>query len=283
MAPFEGGGGMTDRVLAMGDLDRVKATQFLTLIGPPVPEPELTALDDALAANASLQRANDELSATNLALQQRVAELEGANASLVVADRQRNEFLAILAHELRNPLGPLRNAVHILNRSDDVVVGTKARQLIDRQVTHMARMVDDLLDAARAQNGQIRLNKSHIDIRRCIEHAVDLLKHSFDAKVQAVRVCLPDDPVLVDGDVTRLEHVFTNLLTNASKYTQRHGQIEVHLCTEQIAENVFAVTQVRDNGVGLDADLIPHIFELFSQADRSLAHSQGGLGIGLSL
>jgi CheY-like chemotaxis protein/two-component sensor histidine kinase len=206
-------------------------------------------------------------------------------AELAAADRHKNEFLAILAHELRNPLAPLRNAVQILRRSPgDALVIEKARHLIDRQVHHMSRLVSDLLEAARAQNGQIRLQRASLDLRSTIEHVVDLMRPLFEGKHQRLRIILPEAPVWVEGDATRLEQVFTNLLSNANKYTQERGDIEISLDAHLIEDAEHcAVVQVVDNGEGIEGELVPRLFELFAQADRSLAHSQGGLGIGLSL
>jgi signal transduction histidine kinase len=235
------------------------------------------AQEEALRKDA--ETATRALAQTQDALHKRVAEL-------AAADRHRNEFLAILAHELRNPLAHLRNAVQILRRSpDDAVVVEKARDLIDRQVHHMSRLVSDLLEAARAQNGQIKLQRTSFDLRSIIEHAVDLMRPVFEGKQQRLRMTLPDAPVWVDGDATRLEQVFTNLLSNANKYTHERGDIEISLSAVGLIDEAghCALVQVVDNGEGIEGDLVPRLFELFAQADRSLAHSQGGLGIGLSL
>jgi signal transduction histidine kinase/CheY-like chemotaxis protein len=234
------------------------------------------AQEEALRKDA--ETATRALAQSQEALHKRVAEL-------AASDRHRNEFLAILAHELRNPLAPLRNAVQILRRSpDDAVVVEKARDLIDRQVHHMSRLVSDLLEAARAQNGQIKLQRTSLDLRSIIEHAVDLMRPVFEGKHQRLRMTLPEAPVSVEGDATRLEQVFTNLLSNANKYTPERGDIEISLGTGLIDEAArCAIVQVVDNGEGIEAELVPRLFELFAQADRSLAHSQGGLGIGLSL
>jgi signal transduction histidine kinase len=241
----------------------------------------LLALRD-ITERKNLDRQRESLLATltetQAALQKRVAEL-------AAADRHKNEFLAILAHELRNPLAPLRNAVQILHRSPgDEAVAAKARELIDRQVHHMSRLVSDLLDAARAQNGQIKLQRVTLDIRFCIEQVVELMRPAFEGKHQSFRMTLPEVPVWVEGDETRLEQVFTNLLSNANKYTKERGAIAITLGTDLSNDaKRCAVIQVIDNGDGIEADLVPRLFELFTQADRSLAHSQGGLGIGLSL
>jgi PAS domain S-box-containing protein len=236
----------------------------------------LLAQEEALRKDA--QTAARALAQTQDALHQRVAEL-------AAADQHKNEFLAILAHELRNPLAPLRNAVQILRRSPgDVAVVEKARDLIDRQVHHMSRLVSDLLEAARAQNGQIKLQKRPMELRSSIEHVADLMQPLFEGKHQRLRLTLPEAPVWVEGDATRLEQVFTNLLSNANKYTQEHGDIEISLRAGLIGEAAHcSIVQVVDNGEGIEAELVPRLFELFAQADRSLAHSQGGLGIGLSL
>jgi two-component system CheB/CheR fusion protein len=221
----------------------------------------------------------DTLASTQDTLRKRVAEL-------AAADRHKNEFLAILAHELRNPLAPLRNAVHILQRSPgDAAITAKARDLIDRQVHHMARLVGDLLEAARAENGQIKLQRTLLDLRSPIGHVVDLMRPGFETKQQTLRVSLPEEAVWVEGDATRLEQVFTNLLSNANKYTPPRGDVEFKVFTvvANPGARTTAVAQVIDNGAGIDADLVPRLFHLFTQADRSLAHSQGGLGIGLSL
>jgi two-component system CheB/CheR fusion protein len=218
------------------------------------------------------------LAQTQENLRKRVAEL-------AASDRHRNEFLAVLAHELRNPLAPLRNAVQILRHAPgDALVTAKARDLIDRQVVHMSRLVSDLLDAARAQNGQIKLQRALLDLRSCIEHAVELMRPMFENKQQTLSVTVPESAVWVDGDATRLEQIFTNLLSNAHKFTQQGGDIQINLATVPAQEKkAYAVVRVTDNGEGIDADLVPRLFELFTQADRSLAHAQGGLGIGLSL
>jgi PAS domain S-box-containing protein len=235
----------------------------------------LFSQEGALRKNA--EAAAQALAQTQEVLRQRVAEL-------AAADQHKNEFLAILAHELRNPLTPLKNAVQILERSPgDAGVVAKARGLIDRQVHHMSRLVSDLLEAARMQNGHIKLQTGTLDLRSCVEHVVELMRPMFDGKGQTLRLYVPQAPVWVEGDATRLEEVFTNLLTNANKYTQAGGDIEFGLDTDLSGAAPCALIRVVDNGEGIDADLAPRIFELFTQADRSLARSQGGLGIGLSL
>jgi two-component system CheB/CheR fusion protein len=221
----------------------------------------------------------DVLSRTQETLRRRVVEL-------AAADQHKNEFLAILAHELRNPLVPLRNAVQILKMSPaNADVGARARDLIERQVAHMSRMVNDLLDAARAEHGQIKLQKERLDLRAIVERAVDNMLPQFEARRQDVKINLPSKPVLLDGDATRLDQIITNLLSNANKYSGERGSIEVRVGSADLrnAGTPMAVFSVRDDGQGIEAELLPRLFNLFTQADRSLAHAQGGLGIGLSL
>jgi two-component system CheB/CheR fusion protein len=193
--------------------------------------------------------------------------------------------LAILAHELRNPLAPLRNAAQILRLSPaDAQVSAKARDLIERQVKNMSRLVGDLLDAARAQHGQIKLQRETMDLRPVVEHAVEMTRPQFDARRQTLRAQLPEAPVVVDGDAARLEQVMGNILNNANKYTGDGGWTDVAVdVARQNGREPEAVIRIRDNGEGIEPDLLPRLFDLFTQSDRSLAHSQGGLGIGLSL
>jgi two-component system CheB/CheR fusion protein len=218
-------------------------------------------------------------------LVQTQASLRNRVAELAAADRHKNEFLAILAHELRNPLAPLRNAAHVLKLAPaDADVSAKARDLIERQVHHMSRLVSDLLDAARAANGQIQLQRERVDLRELVQRAADLLRPMFESRNQDLVIDLPEEPVIVSGDATRIEQIVSNLLNNAHKYTGAGGRIDLAVAEDiSSGDAPCAVVQVTDNGEGLDAELIPRLFELFTQADRSLAHSQGGLGIGLSL
>jgi two-component system CheB/CheR fusion protein len=220
----------------------------------------------------------DMLSRTQEMLRRRVDEL-------AAADQHKNEFLAILAHELRNPLAPLRNAVQILKMAPaNGEVSTRARDLIERQVRHMSRMVNDLLDAARAEHGQIKLQLERLDLRAVAQRAVDNMLPQFAAKRQDLRVTLSPAAVMIDGDPTRLDQVITNLLSNANKYTGELGVVELRVgAPDPRKTGAPATLSVRDNGQGIEPELLPRLFNMFTQADRSLAHSQGGLGIGLSL
>ena len=214
------------------------------------------------------------------ALRRRVEELG-------VADRHKNEFLAVLAHELRNPLAPLRNAVEIMRTvpAGDPR-GVRANELVERQVATLARLVDDLLDTARINRGQVQLRRETLELQPVLARAIETTRSMIEARRHRLSVGTPVAPVIVDGDATRLEQVFANLLNNAAKYTPEGGEISVTMDVAP-AEAAGAASQVavrvRDTGMGIAPDMLPQVFELFTQADRSLAHSQGGLGIGLSL
>ncbi len=195
-------------------------------------------------------------------------------------DRRKDEFLAMLAHELRNPLAPIRHAVQIFRE-----LGTEdprlhwARELIDRQVNHLARLVDDLLDVSRLVQGRITLHWETVDLAAVIAQAREASEPLIQSRHHTLSVTLPDEPLPVRADVVRLVQVIQNLLTNAAKYTPEGGRIEL----EARRENDQAIIQVRDTGIGLSPEVLPHIFELFMQGERGLDRSQGGLGIGLTV
>ncbi len=196
------------------------------------------------------------------------------------ADRHKNEFLAMLAHELRNPLGPIRNSVEILHLSGaDGELLQQASEMIERQVTHMARLVDDLLDATRIARGMVLLRKTRCDLGRVIQQTAEDYRGVFQASGLDLRVELPGTPVWVEGDTTRLAQVAGNLLHNAHKFTDPGGSVTLRLTTER-GQAVFSV---RDTGIGIVPSMLPRIFDVFTQADCSLERSRGGLGLGLAL
>jgi two-component system CheB/CheR fusion protein len=206
-------------------------------------------------------------------LQQRVHEL-------AEADRQKNEFLAMLAHELRNPLAPMRNALHVLGMPKVAEeTAQRALSMMGRQLNHLIRLVDDLLDVSRIIQGKIELRKELIDIGAVVSRAVETAQPVIDARRHRLGVALPHEPVLVHGDPLRLAQVIANLLTNAAKYSPPESPIE--LAVEETAGQ--ATIRVRDRGIGIAPELLPHVFDLFVQADASLARSEGGLGVGLTL
>jgi PAS domain S-box-containing protein len=196
------------------------------------------------------------------------------------SNRRKDEFLAMLAHELRNPLAPIRNAIEIIRVSKrDPERVDRTCDLMERQVHNMSRLLDDLLDIARITRGQIELRKEPTDLRILVERSVEAIRPTADKKALQLTTDFERVPVPVAADVTRLEQVVTNLLNNAVKFTPAGGRVIVRL----VREKEEAVLRVCDNGRGIEPDLLPNIFELFVQGDRSLARSEGGLGIGLTL
>ena len=203
-----------------------------------------------------------------------------ARLALETADRQKDEFLAMLAHELRNPLAPIRTASELLKRTPQP--DERARTAIDivkRQVNHLTRLVDDLLDISRITRARIELRRQNVAIADVIAQALETVEPMLREKEHSVTTTSGLEPLLVNGDPARLVQCVANLLTNAIKYTDAHGQIQI----EARAENDEAVVSVRDNGTGIPPDLLPQIFDLFVQSKRTLDRSQGGLGIGLSV
>ncbi len=207
-------------------------------------------------------------------------ELRRRADELADADRRKDEFLAMLAHELRNPLAPIRNALEVIRLSDADTPGVdRACEMADRQVGHMARLIDDLLDVSRITRGKIQLREEPVDLSSAIADAVETTRPLLDSLGHRLTVSTPPGPIRLIGDSTRLEQVLANLLNNAAKYTEPGGRIE--LSAEAQGEEV--AIRVRDDGVGIAPEMLPRVFDLFAQADRSLARAQGGLGIGLTL
>ena len=195
-------------------------------------------------------------------------------------DRQKDEFLAMLAHELRNPLAPISNAVHVLQTSEqDSSKLTWAREVISRQVKQMVRLVDDLLDVSRITRGKIELKIGSIDVAQVVAAAVETSRPYVDAFEHSLTVMLPPEPLRVTGDFARVAQVLANLINNAAKYTEKAGRISVTVAREE-TEVVF---RVRDSGMGIAKEQLSTIFEPFAQIDRTLDRAQGGLGIGLTL
>jgi signal transduction histidine kinase/CheY-like chemotaxis protein len=199
---------------------------------------------------------------------------------LLDADRRKDEFLATLAHELRNPLAPIRTGLQLLRLAGgDVVTGEKARTMMERQLGQMVRLVDDLMDVSRINQGKLELRTERIDLAAVLTSAVETSRPLIEQMGHRLEVVPPPQPVMVEADLTRLAQVFSNLLTNAAKYTERGGRIT--LTAERHGGDVTVA--VRDTGIGIAADQLPRIFEMFSQVKTALERSQGGLGIGLAL
>ncbi len=201
-----------------------------------------------------------------------------AEEALKEADRRKDEFLAMLAHELRNPLAAIHNAAQVLLRPGRAEDHEWSREVIGRQTKHLGRIIDDLLDVSRITRGTVQLRKEPVDLGPIIRRAVETIRPLIEEKQHTLTLSLPPEPTRLLADPTRLEQVFVNLLANAAKYTENRGQ--VRLTAEH---NGNLVVTVQDDGVGIAPELLPHVFDMFTQADRSIDRAEGGLGIGLTL
>jgi PAS domain S-box-containing protein len=209
-----------------------------------------------------------------------ISERKQAEAAMREADRRKDEFLAMLAHELRNPLAPISNAVHIMKHfSLDKKRLAWCHDVIGRQVEHLVRLVDDLLDVSRISRGKIELKRELLEISTIVQRAVETSQPLMEAHRHEFSVHLPPEPVIVEGDLVRLSQVVSNLINNAAKYTDEEGCIT--LTVERGDNEIFI--RVRDNGRGIDPSALPGLFQLFYQVDRTIDRSEGGLGIGLAL
>ena len=274
----------------LSDLDRLRgyesgAVDYVSV--PVVPE----LLRAKVAVFAELYRKTRELERLTAELERRVAErtaeLEASVArqielaeQLLEADRRKDEFLALLAHELRNPLAPVRNAASIMRMkgsNDPELIW--CHDVIERQAKQLTRLVDDLLDVSRITRGKIRLRPELIDLCNVVTDAVETSRPVIDSMGHELNVVMPNKPLTLRGDATRLTQVVANLLNNAAKYQQEHGHIDVRIARD----GEDAVILVKDRGIGITAESLPRIFDLFTQGERSPDRAQGGLGIGLSL
>jgi PAS domain S-box-containing protein len=209
-----------------------------------------------------------------------ITERTEAMEALHEADRRKDEFLALLAHELRNPLAPLRNGLQVMRlASGDAKVVAKTRDMMDRQLSHMVRLIDDLLDVSRISLGKMELRRSRVLLADVVSSAVETARPALEAAGHELTVSLPPEPIPLDADVTRLAQVFGNLLNNSAKYTEPGGRI--WLTAKRDGDQVRVTVQ--DTGIGIPASALPNIFDMFSQVDRSIERSTGGLGIGLAL
>ena len=203
-----------------------------------------------------------------------------AEQELREADRRKDEFLAILAHELRNPLAPLRNALEVLKLApSDSKMLEQSRDIMGRQLTQMVRLIDDLLDVSRISRGKLNVRRERVELEQIIRQAVETSHPLIEAASQRLTIAISAGPMIVEADPTRLAQVFANLLNNAAKYTDHGG--EIFLSADRQGDR--AVIRVRDTGVGIPAEMLSRVFDMFLQVDRSLEKAQGGLGVGLSL
>jgi signal transduction histidine kinase/CheY-like chemotaxis protein len=236
---------------------------------------ETTLLE--LVTRAAIAFDNSQLYST---LKVEMARSKEAEEKLQQANRRKDEFLAMLSHELRNPLAPIRSAAEIMRKiaPDDPRL-TWAREVVERQVTHMAQIVDDLLDVSRITQGKVTLQRQPVELAKVLFHSIETARSQLEAKQHKLSVNIPPTPIWVQGDFARLAQVFGNLLHNAAKYTPDNGKLEIGVT----AERGSVAVSVRDNGIGIDPALLPHVFEPFTQGVRTLDRSQGGLGVGLAV
>jgi signal transduction histidine kinase len=205
-------------------------------------------------------------------------ELKSYADALMEADKRKNEFLAVLAHELRNPLAPLRNGLQIMQMSSDTQTHEDIRAMMDRQVTHLVRLIDDLLDVSRVSRGKIDLRKDQVTVQTAVQAAIEASRPSIESGAHALVVDMPEDPLWLYADLTRISQVVSNLLNNAAKYTPDGGHIKVSVHKD---DGAVAIS-VSDNGLGIPQEMLSEVFELFTQVENG-ARSRGGLGIGLAL
>ena len=241
----------------------------------------LDIIDRSMTASAEcyIRETEDERNAAAARLEERTKELEQRTASLEEADRQKNRFLAILSHELRNPLSAIVAAAHLLSRADLPAPLGRARDIVARQARYQVRLLDDLLEVNRIATGKVQLKKVAIDFRDAVRQAIESCAGAIDAKRLCMDVSLPKLPVLIHADPTRMVQIVTNLLTNAVKFTGPEGTIslDVHADDQQV------ILRLEDHGIGISPEMLPRIFDMFAQADTSLDRTSGGLGVGLYL
>jgi signal transduction histidine kinase/ActR/RegA family two-component response regulator len=259
----------------VNDVHRLKGYHAgaMDYVGVPV-VPEI--LRAKVAVFADLYRKNRRLERMNEELERRVEE---RTAALRASDRRKDEFLALLAHELRNPLAPMLSSTYLLRSSPSPIDGRRALDVLDRQLGHMVRLVDDLLDVSRITTGKLELRSEPVKLVEALEHAVERVEPEIQNKDQELAVEVTGDGLVVDGDAMRLTQIFSNLLHNASKFTEHGGKIALR--ARRSGSDVEVA--VSDTGVGIAPDMLEKIYELFLQGDRSLERRHGGLGIGLTI
>ncbi len=265
------------------EFDRLRGYECGAVDYMPVPVvPEI--LRAKVSVFAELHRKTRALERLNSELEQRVrertAELQATTAALQEADKRKDEFLATLAHELRNPLAPIRTAVQLLRLKElSDSKHARAREIIERQVEHLVCLIEDLLDVSRITRGMITLHREPVMIGAVIASAVETTRPVIDARRHELTLELPDEPITVEGDKMRLVQIVGNILHNAAKFTDAGGRILLKVTRESSQ----AVITVRDTGIGIPSELIPRIFDLFARVHAASEYSEGGLGIGLAL
>ena len=275
-------GTVTGPLLAIKDVaQRIVQDRDFMLRAPKTTSDEIGMVADSF--NAMLEEVSERqlaLESSYRRLQEESEERRNAESALRLANKRKDEFLATLAHELRNPLAPMVNALDIM-RTPDVPEDSRQRafDIVSRQLSHMTRLVEDLLDVSRISRGKLVVYKESVPLSTIIMSAVDTARPLIDSKKQKLSVVLPDPAVTVRADAVRLSQVLSNLLNNAAKYTDREGRIELSTRVDEDSVRII----VSDNGKGISARTLPHIFMMFTQDEDSNSHGHAGLGVGLAL
>jgi two-component system, sensor histidine kinase len=277
---------VTKPIVEITDVARqVRERRDFSLRAPKISEDEIGYLVESFNDMlAELGRRAGELEKSHAALEREMTVRRGAETALRTADRLKDEFIATLAHELRNPLAPLRNSLEILRMAgDDKAVVRQSREVMERQLRQLVRLVDDLLDVSRITTGKLVLQRERAELGSIVERALEASRPLIAERGQRLSVSLPAGPVHLLADATRLSQVFTNLLNNASKFSPKGAEIGLEGKLEGPPGGVFVSLAVVDNGIGIAPGMVADIFSMFVQADRSLEREQAGLGVGLSL
>lgn len=275
-------GAVTKPIFAVTNVARqVMQSRDFSLRAQKFTEDEIGVLVDAFNDMLSeVERRARALEASNQSLEHEMGERQAAEDALRLADRRKDEFLATLAHELRNPLAPLINGLHILRAKDtNPAIAANAQSVMERQLKQMVRLVDDLLDVSRITTGKLTISKTRIDVQSIMRDAVEASRGFIENCGHQLNVTMPDELLYIDADPIRLAQVFSNLLNNAAKYTNRGGLINF---TGQLLDDKVVV-EVTDNGIGLAPDMLDNIFHMFTQVDQTLERTHAGLGVGLAL
>ena len=263
-------------VLTHSSADSPAILQALELLGNVTLLERTTRFASLVTAVRTALRARER----QYQIREHLSERERVTHALAEADRRKDEFLATLAHELRNPLAPITNSIHLLRLlSSGQTESRQLSEILERQVSHMVRLVDDLMELSRITRGLMELRVMRLDLASVIRNAVEASRPLVELGNHTLQVSVPEQMLPLEGDAVRLAQVFANLLNNAAKYTDRGG----HIWLSAIREADWAVVSVRDDGLGIAPDMLPRVFEMFTQADRAGLRAQSGLGIGLTL
>jgi signal transduction histidine kinase/ActR/RegA family two-component response regulator len=274
--------GITQPLMAVADVAReVMQKRDFSLRVPGHNSGEIgvlvAAFNDMLA---EIGRRSHALQEANLTLEHEMQVRHRAEEALLVADRRKDEFLATLAHELRNPLAPIRTGLDILRiRSGDAQATQRATDIMERQLRQMVRLVDDLLDVSRINTGKFAIKMGRVELKAVVNDALEVVRSYIELHGHELVIELPDRPVFLHGDATRLAQILSNLLNNAAKYTNRGGRVSLAARVEDRS----LIINVADNGIGIAPDMLNHVFEMFVQVDSTLERTNAGLGVGLSL